>query len=422
MGELMIQEYAGDPVPGRWPQAGGRALYRSRDEIGPTARAVSAAQLAGRIGGGWLTLAAEMAGLTTGAWQPAPDPVSPDPAAPHPVSRDPAGPHPESRDPAGPHPVSRDPVSPDPVSRDPAAPQRGRPASASLPRVAIRTLSADAGSVHAARDFTVATLRRWGTAERSQDIALVVSELLTNALRHAVPGSVGDSRPSWPIRLGLLQPGSSVLCAVADPSRTAPVLQARGSLAETGRGLHLICALSDQWGFTPSDTGKVVWAMFFPRLTVFVVGGWPATRPNHPTADADPSLPVPPSGLASIPRILISPVNPTHPAFITIRSPRTGLTWRLLAMWIVLGTGTPKSIHTAQIIHVIQPEPVPGPIRHTSRHTRRHDERDSPRPPLRRPHRRPALPRSAPGQHEAHLADAKPTWPARSAPDRTKRA
>jgi len=285
----MIQEYAGDPVPGRWPQAGGRALYRSRDEIGPTARAVSAAQLAGRIGGGWLTLAAEMAGLTTGAWQPAPDPVSPDPAAPHPVSRDPAGPHPESRD----------PVSPDPVSRDPAAPQRGRPASASLPRVAIRTLSADAGSVHAARDFTVATLRRWGTAERSQDIALVVSELLTNALRHAVPGSAGDSRTSWPIRLGLLQPGSSVLCAVADPSRTAPVLQARGSLAETGRGLHLICALSDQWGFTPSDTGKVVWAMFFPRLTVFVVGGRPATRPNHPTADADPSLPVSPASPSS---------------------------------------------------------------------------------------------------------------------------
>ncbi|MDQ2812157.1 MAG: ATP-binding protein [Actinomycetota bacterium] len=212
----MIQECAGDPVPGRWPQAGGRALYRSRDEIGPSARAASVTQLAGKIGGGWLTLAAEMAGLTTGSWRPPPDRLSPDPA---------------------------------------------------LPRVATRTLRADAGSVHAARDFTVTTLRRWGTADRSQDIALVVSELLTNALRHALPGSAGDGRPSWPIRLGLLQPGSCVLCAVADPSRTAPVLQARGSLAETGRGLHLICALSDQWGYTPSDTGKVVWAMFVQRLT-----------------------------------------------------------------------------------------------------------------------------------------------------------
>jgi hypothetical protein len=56
------------------------------------------------------------------------------------------------------------------------------------------------------------------------------------------------------------------------------VLQTRGSFAETGRGLHIICALSDQWGFTPSDTGKVVWAMFFPRLTVFVIPSQAAGR------------------------------------------------------------------------------------------------------------------------------------------------
>jgi len=30
--------------------------------------------------------------------------------------------------------------------------------------------------------------------------------------------------------------------------------------------MQIICALSDQWGFAPSDTGKVVWAMFSPRL------------------------------------------------------------------------------------------------------------------------------------------------------------
>ena len=134
-----------------------------------------------------------------------------------------------------------------------------------LPRVATRTLGPDTGSVRTARDFTLATLQRWGTAERSQDIAIVVSELLTNALRHAVPGS-GDSAPRRPIRFGLVQPGSCVLCAVADPSRAAPVLQTRGSFAETGRGLQIICALSDQWGFAPSDTGKVVWAMFGRRL------------------------------------------------------------------------------------------------------------------------------------------------------------
>jgi Histidine kinase-like ATPase domain len=135
------------------------------------------------------------------------------------------------------------------------------------PRIATRALGAEAGSVRAARDFTVATLRRWGTAERSQDIAIVVSELLTNALRHARPGS-GDLGPRRPIRLGLLQPGPCVLCAVADPSRAAPAPQRPGSLAETGRGLHIICALSDQWGYTtPGDTGKVVWAMFNRALS-----------------------------------------------------------------------------------------------------------------------------------------------------------
>ena len=163
----------------------------------------------------WLMLAAEMAGLANGGWRPSPDPVS-----------------------------------------------AGRPG---MPRIATRALGADAGSVRTARDFTSATLHRWGTAERSQDIVIVVSELLTNALRHALPGS-GDMRPGRPIRLGLLQPGPCVLCAVADPSKLAPAPRAPGSLAETGRGLHIICALSDQWGFAPSDTGKVVWAMFYPRL------------------------------------------------------------------------------------------------------------------------------------------------------------
>jgi Histidine kinase-like ATPase domain len=136
---------------------------------------------------------------------------------------------------------------------------------ASPPRIATRLLGAGPGSVRAARDFTVATLHRWGAAERSSDIALVMSELLTNALRHAGSGDTGPRRPVW---LGLLQPGPCVLCAVADPSEAAPTPQTPGSLAETGRGLHIICALSDQWGYTaPSETGKVVWALFHSRLT-----------------------------------------------------------------------------------------------------------------------------------------------------------
>jgi hypothetical protein len=123
---------------------------------------------------------------------------------------------------------------------------------------------ADARSVGVARGFTLATLQGWG-AQRQEDIAIVVSELLTNAVRHASP-QCGGGAARRPIRLGLLQPGPFILCAVADTSLTPPLQRAPGCLAETGRGLQVIGALSDNWGYatfaTREDTGKVVWALF----------------------------------------------------------------------------------------------------------------------------------------------------------------
>jgi hypothetical protein len=89
----------------------------------------------------------------------------------------------------------------------------------------------------------------------------VVSELLTNAVRHARPVS-GRTWPRRPIRLGLLQLTSGLLCAVADPSRAVPVPRVPGEFGETGRGLHIVGVLSDQWGYTTWGAGKVVWAMF----------------------------------------------------------------------------------------------------------------------------------------------------------------
>jgi anti-sigma regulatory factor (Ser/Thr protein kinase) len=133
---------------------------------------------------------------------------------------------------------------------------------ACLPEITMRAPGADRGPVCAAREFTVATLRRWGLARRCDDITIVVSEMVTNALRHALR-AVGDARGRLPIRVGLYNPGPWVLCAVADPSQAVPVPQAAGCFAETGRGLHIIRALSDDWGYTaPDDAGKVVWAMF----------------------------------------------------------------------------------------------------------------------------------------------------------------
>ena len=149
---------------------------------------------------------------------------------------------------------------------------------ACFPEIASLASGADVSRIRAAREFTISTLQRWGVTERREDVAVVVSELLTNALRHALPAAC-HALTGWPIRLGLLQPERGVMCAVADPSRVAPVLQQPEHLGETGRGLHVIAALSDQWGCTiPTDMGKVMWAMFSTRLAPPVPG--PRSRPD----------------------------------------------------------------------------------------------------------------------------------------------
>jgi hypothetical protein len=155
------------------------------------------------------------------------------------------------------------------------------------PRIATRTPDCDAKSVRAARDFAVATLRLWGVTGRCDDVAVVVSELLTNALRHTHPSS-GDLGPRWPVRLGLLRCGACLLCAVADPSETPPVPKEPDYLAETGRGLAVINALSDEWGYsTASEMGKVVWATFSTEPGPAHRGPDPATGwPMHQRADA----------------------------------------------------------------------------------------------------------------------------------------
>ncbi|MCL2729487.1 MAG: ATP-binding protein, partial [Actinomycetia bacterium] len=56
---------------------------------------------------------------------------------------------------------------------------------------------------------------------------------------------------------------SRVVCAVRDPSVTAPIAKDPDYVAETGRGLHLVGSFSENWGWHPlSGAGKVVWALF----------------------------------------------------------------------------------------------------------------------------------------------------------------
>jgi anti-sigma regulatory factor (Ser/Thr protein kinase) len=141
------------------------------------------------------------------------------------------------------------------------APPRGVPGShPGFPRTAIWPVAGDSGlrSVAVVRAAARATLRHWGITERGDDIVLVLSELLANALLHALPGP-----GRWDVTAGLLQPGRAarVLCAVADPGpdwrRPRPGRPDR----ESGRGLRVIAELSLTWGYVPVPAGKVAWAL-----------------------------------------------------------------------------------------------------------------------------------------------------------------
>lgn len=145
-----------------------------------------------------------------------------------------------------------------------------------MPRVALRTPPPEMPSIATARAFTLRTLHRWGASDRAEDAAAVVSELLTNALRHAVPQAIEatGTLSRWPIRLGLLHPGPYVVCAVADPSPELPVPRQPDWQDESGRGLLVVASLSDHWGYctAPADMGKVVWAAFATTARLHRVG------------------------------------------------------------------------------------------------------------------------------------------------------
>lgn len=151
------------------------------------------------------------------------------------------------------------------------SPRNGRPGSVPAdpsqlaPRVVTGTPAPAAYSIGPARTFVIQTMHSWDEAARAGDVAAVVSELLANALRHALPAAsaIGELLPS-PIRLGLQHAGPYVVCAVADPSSESPVLRQPDWQDESGRGLLLVASLSDRWGhcLASGAAGKVVWAAF----------------------------------------------------------------------------------------------------------------------------------------------------------------
>ncbi len=117
----------------------------------------------------------------------------------------------------------------------------------------------DAGlACRGAREFTGQTLRGWGLLVLAEDAAVIVSELVTNALLHGCGLSAATADQ---VELILWRQAGQMVCAVTDPGPEPPVLVLPDPLAEAGRGLQVVQALSATWGWTRlGGCRKAVWA------------------------------------------------------------------------------------------------------------------------------------------------------------------
>ncbi|WP_340376402.1 ATP-binding protein [Streptomyces sp. SS7] len=114
------------------------------------------------------------------------------------------------------------------------------------------TFPADPGAVATARRVVRGRLHGWGLDSLGDITALLVSELVTNALRHA----------TGPIGVRLIRPAGLddvLLVEVSDPLPDPPRERAARPEDESGRGLQLVASSSRRWGTRPGENGKTVW-------------------------------------------------------------------------------------------------------------------------------------------------------------------
>jgi len=114
--------------------------------------------------------------------------------------------------------------------------------------VADWDVEADFAQVPHLRKVAVEQVEAWGLEEEAFVTELVVSELVTNAIRYGEP----------PIRLRLIR-DTALICEVSDSSNTAPHLRRARALDEGGRGLLLVAQLTQGWGTRHSTQGKTIW-------------------------------------------------------------------------------------------------------------------------------------------------------------------
>lgn len=107
---------------------------------------------------------------------------------------------------------------------------------------------ADPAAVQHARAHVNAQLEAWGLHELLFSTELIVSELVTNAIRYA----------GRPVTLRLIR-DHVLFCEVSDPSSTQPRLRRALATDEGGRGLFLVAQLTTRWGSRYTDRGKTIW-------------------------------------------------------------------------------------------------------------------------------------------------------------------
>ncbi|MFF7460479.1 SpoIIE family protein phosphatase [Streptomyces tricolor] len=122
-------------------------------------------------------------------------------------------------------------------------------------RVASWEFPSEPSAVARARELTRAQLAAWGMSELDFNTGLVVSELVTNAVRYGGQGPVG---------LRLLR-DDSLICEVSDRSNTSPRIRRAATTEEGGRGLFLVAQFTKSWGARFMPQGKTVWAEQIPQ-------------------------------------------------------------------------------------------------------------------------------------------------------------
>ncbi|MDT0456987.1 SpoIIE family protein phosphatase [Streptomyces sp. DSM 41527] len=115
-------------------------------------------------------------------------------------------------------------------------------------RVAEWEVPSDPAAVARIRSACLGTLESWGLAALSFTTELILSELITNAIRYG----------AQPIRVRLLY-DRALICEVSDGTSASPHLRRAATTDEGGRGLFLVAQFAQRWGTRYTPNGKIIW-------------------------------------------------------------------------------------------------------------------------------------------------------------------